>query len=381
MLVAFGAVAVVLVAVIAFMSPNFRSEDARGAIGAVEKHRQPQIKESDVVLGDEQTKQDHQVLYGDFIADAEALQNIAADIASRSESVEARAQVAARSLDARYADLQARYQQYAKASLAAMDQLNARNQLAKADIEALSARFADNLAARDMEELGLRLRAMSDQLSARNHLAAAEAQLAAFSWGARESLESAPELSDLQSAIEADSLGLRLRARAASLEAMAREAKSLEAASRALQAKSLDARALGRISSDLLAQAEQLEARAMENMESSLAARSASVEALGRMRLTVDNASRSLDARASSLDAKAVQAARASLAAFRNDLDARSNDMQARSSLAMREQLAAMNDHLEARSQVGVRANLASAMGDAHGLAHRVSALAAKAGN
>ncbi|MGZ8867393.1 MAG: hypothetical protein ACXW2P_03540, partial [Thermoanaerobaculia bacterium] len=363
----------VLVAVIAFMSPNFRSEDARGAIGAVEKHRQPQITQSDVVLGDEQTKQDHQVLYGDFLTDAEALQNIAADIASRSESVESRAQVAVRSLDARYADLQVRYQQYAKASLAAMDQLNAKNQLAKADIEALSAKFADNLAVRDMEELGRRLRAMSDQLSARDHLAATASQIESFSWGARDSLEASPDLNDLQSAIEADSLGLRLRIRVDTLEAMAKEAKSLDAARSALQAKSIDNRALGKISSDLLAQAEQLEVRAMENMESSLASRSASVEALGRLRLTIDNASLSLDGRASRLDAKDVQAARERLTAFRNDLDARYNDMRVRSSVAMREQLAAMNDHLEVRSQVGVRANLASAMGDAQGLAQRVS--------
>src|SRR5687768_7340768 len=98
MLLGFGGLAVVLVAVIALVSPNFRSEDARGAIGAVQKHRAPQIAQSDVVLGDEQTKQDQQVLYGDFLNDAAALQNIGADLASEAQSVEARAQLAVKKL-------------------------------------------------------------------------------------------------------------------------------------------------------------------------------------------------------------------------------------------------------------------------------------------
>ncbi len=62
-LVVFGGVAVVLAVALIFIAPNFpyRSEDASGAIGAVEKHRAPQIKPSDVVLGDEQTKKQQQI--------------------------------------------------------------------------------------------------------------------------------------------------------------------------------------------------------------------------------------------------------------------------------------------------------------------------------
>lgn len=378
MLYGFGAVAVVLIAAIAFVSPNFRNEDARGAIGAVEKHRAPQIAQSDVVLGDEQTKQDHQVIYGDFLADAAALQNIAADMASRSQSVEARAQVAARSLDARYNDLQMRYQQYAKSALAAMDQLGVADQLGKASFQDLSNRVNADLQSADMETLAVRFASMADQAAARSNLANVSAQLESFSWG--ESLAAAtPDVSALESAFAADNLGLRLRSYAESLEAMAKEAKSVESASRALEAKSLDARALESASADLLQHAESLEARAMENIESNLAARAATVDALGRMRQTVDAASKSLDARAATLDARAVQAARASLASFQSDLAARYSDLQARSSVAMRAQLAAVDSHLEARSAVGARANLASAMGDAEGLAQRARALAAKA--
>lgn len=386
MLLGFGAVAVVLIAAIAFVSPNFRNEDARGAIGAVEKHRAPQIAQSDVVLGDEQTKQDHQVIYGDFLADAAALQNIAAEIGSASSSVEARASVAARSLDARYADLRMRYQEYAMRALAAMEQLGAEEQLGKAAFTELAARFNDHLQAQEMEELGSRLAAMADQLGvasvddfqARN-LAAAAADLESFSWGAQETLNAAPEPSMLQNAFEADNLGLRLRVQAESLEAMAKEAMSLEMASRALQAKSLNAQSLANVSEDLLQQADQLEARAVANMEETLAAQEATVDALGRFGQTLNVAMQSLNARASDLDARAVQAARTRLAAFEADLGSRSAAMQARNAFAMRAQLAAVDSHLQARAAVASRANLASAMGDAEGLAQRARALAAKA--
>lgn len=378
MLYGFGAVAVVLIAAIAFVSPNFRSEDARGAIGAVEKHRAPQIAQNDVVLGDEQTRQDHQVIYGDFLADAAALQNIAADMASRAQSVEARAQVAARSLDARYADLQMRYQQYAKSALAAMEQLGVAEQLGNADVQDLSNRMNADLQSADMEALAVKFASMADQAAARSNLANVSAQLESFSWG--ESLASAaPDVAALENAFEADNLGLRLRSYAESLEAMAKEAKAVESASEALEAKSLDARALESVSADLLQHAESLEARAMENIESNLAARAATVDALGRMRQTVDAASQSLESKAANLDARAVQAARSSLASFRSDLASRYADLQARSSVAMRSQLAAVDSHLEARSAVASRANLASAMGDAEGLAQRARALAAKA--
>lgn len=385
MLLGFGAVAVVLIAAIAFVSPNFRNEDARGAIGAVEKHRAPQIAQSDVVLGDEQTKQDHKAIYGDLLADAAALQNIAADIGSQSQSVEARAAVAARSLDARYADLRMRYQEYAMRALAAMEHLGAEEQLGKAAFAELAARFNDHLQAQEMEELGSRLAAMADQLGvasvddfqARN-LAAAAADLESFSWGAQETLNAAPEPSMLQNAFEADNLGLRLRVQAESLEAMAKAAMSLEMASRALQAKSLNAQSLANVSEDLLQQADQLEARAVANMEETLAAQEATVDALGRFGQTLNVAMQSLNARASDLDARAVQAARTRLAAFEADLGSRSAAMQARNAFAMREQLAAMNEHLANRS-LNQRAHLASAMGGAEALASRVRALSARA--
>lgn len=381
MLIGFGGLAVVLVAVIAFVSPNFRSEDARGAIGAVEKHRAPQIAQSDVVLGDEQTKQLQQVLYGDFLADAAALQNISAELSSEAQSVEMRAELAVRKLDARYADLQMRYQQYAMNALEAMQQLGVEDQLGKAAFQDLSSRFTQQIQAADMEALSVRLRSMADQLETRSRFASVEAQLDAFSLAARrdqQALASMPEAAALENAMAVDNLGLLLRSYTVSLEAMAGEARSIAAFSFALAVKSLDVRALGKVSADLLQQAEQLEVRAVSNMDASLAAHAATVDSLGRMRLTLDAASRSLDVRASSLDAKAVQDARSGVASFSADLQARRDDMQVSSAVGVRSQLAAVNSHLEMRSAAGVRVDTQNLAGRAHDLAVRAADLQAR---
>lgn len=395
MLIGFGGLAIVLVAVIAFVSPNFRNEEASGAIGAVQKHRAPQITQSDVVLGDEQTKEEQQVLYADFLSEASALQNISASLASESQSVEARSQMAAKSLDARVASLQARYQQHAKSALEAMRQLGAEDQLGSEAIQELSARISSNLQARDMETISARMAAIVNQLEAAQCCAAAmraksleaiESQLNAFAIEARVSnaLAASPQLQTLRQAAEADALGARIRARAEYLEAAAKEAKSLEAARQALEAKSLDAKSLGRISAQVFQQAAQLEARAVDNIEANLAAHSASVEALGRMRMTLDAANKSLDARANSLDARSLEAARSNLDAISRDLQARNVEMQARSAVGLRAQLAAVHNHLDARSQ-GARASLASAAPDAQNfaaiardLSSRIAALQAR---
>lgn len=85
-LVGFGVVAIVLVAAIAFWPPTFRSEEASGAIGAVQKHHAPQIAQKDVILGDENTRNKQAVAYGDYFADAAKLQSISAQLASATAS-------------------------------------------------------------------------------------------------------------------------------------------------------------------------------------------------------------------------------------------------------------------------------------------------------
>ena len=81
LLLGFGAFAVVLIAVLAiWRPPAFRSEDASGSIGAVQKHHAPQITEKDVILGDETTRREQQIRYADFLNDAAKLNAIGAKI-------------------------------------------------------------------------------------------------------------------------------------------------------------------------------------------------------------------------------------------------------------------------------------------------------------
>ena len=382
-LVGFGGVAIVLALAVVFISPNFpyRSEDASGAIGAVRKHRAPQIQQSDVVLGDEAFKQEQAVVYGDLLADAEALQNISADLASEAQTVDARVELAARQLSARSSALNVRYSVAAKNTLEAMKSLGAEAQLGKANFQDLSARAETQFGIADMEQFAARLANAEQQLAARKDLANVEQQLAAFSLDAKsaQTLAAAPNADALRSAVDADHLAAKIRSHAEYLAAIAKQAKTLDAANRALQAKTVDARSLGRMSSDLLREADQLEARAVANMEQALAAQTASADALGRMSQNVLAAKNSLNAR-ENIDARAVAAARTELAAFDAELAARKNAVESRASVAAQAQLAAVNRHLEARKAVGTRASLASAM-DSAAFAARAKSLAARAEN
>lgn len=83
-LVGLAAVAVLAVIALAVFrpSPPFNSEDAAGAIGAVEKHRQQQIGDEDVILGDELDREAEQVVYAGYLNDAATLDNIQAGLAN-----------------------------------------------------------------------------------------------------------------------------------------------------------------------------------------------------------------------------------------------------------------------------------------------------------
>ncbi len=78
LLLGFSAVVAVLIVAIVLWPANVRKEDAAGAIGAVQKHRAPQITQQDVVLGNESVKHQQKVLYTDFLADAAKLRAMAA---------------------------------------------------------------------------------------------------------------------------------------------------------------------------------------------------------------------------------------------------------------------------------------------------------------
>jgi hypothetical protein len=86
-LLGFSAVVAVLIVAILLWPANVRKEDASGAIGAVQKHRAPQIAQQDVILGGESVKHEQEVLYKDFLADAGKLRAIG----SRNDIAAARA--------------------------------------------------------------------------------------------------------------------------------------------------------------------------------------------------------------------------------------------------------------------------------------------------
>ena len=78
-LLGFSAIVAVLIVAILLWPANIRKEDASGAIGAVQKHRAPQITQQDVILGGESVKHEQQVLYKDFLADAGKLRSLSAN--------------------------------------------------------------------------------------------------------------------------------------------------------------------------------------------------------------------------------------------------------------------------------------------------------------
>ncbi|HUP50369.1 MAG TPA: hypothetical protein VNA04_16450 [Thermoanaerobaculia bacterium] len=359
-LVGFGAVAIVLAVAVAYFAPNFtgRDADARGAIGAVQKHRAPQITEGDVVLGDEQTKQEQQILYADFLADAAALQNISAELASDSLSLDVRAESAGRQLAMRQAELQTRYRLVAVAFLEALQRLGAEDQLGRAAFQDLAVRVQQQLAAREMQALSSRFTEVVGQLAigpcCGKTLKALNVQEFESALASAEQLDTVANVSRLQSAFDADALGSRIRANAAYLDALATEVMTLDAVSRGLLAKSFDDAALGRFSTDLMKEADQLETRARLNIELSLANDIAALEAVSRIEHQLNIASESLDA-----------SSRRSLSIFAVDLENRAAEMRARSSAAVRAQLAAIDQHVASREQLGRRsAYLASAMGE-----------------
>jgi hypothetical protein len=360
-LIGFGGVAIVLALAVVFLSPKFlnRSDNASGAIGAVQKHRAPQIKQTDVVLGDEQTKKDQQVLYVDYVNDAAALQNISADLQSAEQSFEARAQAAQSRLEAQKKELQGRFLANADFALASMDQLGKAAQDAQlaqksADLGKMVQDFGNkqSLEAKDFAQLSAQILAASSPIFVEpccgGKLRNQALEKMSSDLGA---------VSQLSQAIDNEALASRLKAQTSYLSAMAMESKSLEAVSRELQSKSLDAKSLGRMSSELLQAADQLQAKAVANMEMSLSNYSEAADALGKADHILMSAS---------LDSKSLESARKDLAAKDAQLMARAQ--------ANRDATQALAARLNSASQLNQRA-LASAMPDVQQLAQRANDL------
>lgn len=387
-LIAFAGLAVVLVAVITVVSPSFRSEDASGAIGAVQKHRAPQIAKTDVILGNENVRQQQKFLYTDFLADAASLRNAAADVAMAAQAPESISRFAAvrSSLEVKSADLSARAVRAMSEELAGMKAIleNADNEFALeakknmlAEIESLTA-SVDNkqLQSEDIQALSSQVAAVEAQLEASPCCAGSNA---AVEMRKLKSVNEAIEnrnadgaqaaLASFQSDLAAAqaNLGAKMQAQTAYIESMAKEMKSLESASQALSAleaksaqaenRASTANQAAEISNKLVENAKSFEMKALANMKAQSAAAAESAATLAKM-------SAMLISMSAAAENRSMTGLKTELQSAAHAAENRSAEAQARAVVDVRSQFEAISDQLGSFEQLN--AKLAQASVESH---------------
>lgn len=369
-LIVFAGVAVVLVAVIAVVSPTFRSEDASGAIGAVQKYHQPQITKADVILGDESLRQEQKVLYGDFLTDAAALQNLSARVVTASRHLDAKNQfeLLRKELGQRENEVYARF--YDSYDLA----LGNAKKLAESDFAlAASKKQRENLLA-EIDGLAARAHARVsniDEVSSLNgklkDLDIALGRMClpcAGNANVFEAMRGDVESRKFEAAtqkLESAKLAAVLRNEAFYAEAMAKQAKSIgqaDDALAALAARSASAQLeneAGDLTNALGVEVNDLQAAAVVNMRADLKSDTDAVQALERMS-TLAAAARNRD------DANLNQRA----ADFSMDMQNRSSKMKEQAANEMRMQYAAIRSHMRNAPQLDatLRASFAAQVND-----------------
>jgi hypothetical protein len=278
-LLGFGVLAVAVVVALAIWAPKFRNEEASGAIGAVQKHRAPQITRQDVVLGDEAARRQQKVLYADFLNDAAKLQAASAQLGMMAQrQAESRDYAAVRKmLDDLSDEAESRYFAYAREALAAVKAMN-RAELANEIEEAAAVAQRAELSQIEMEQLNMKLAHIAEQLEAK--AAAARGAKAAH----RELAEAVEDLqsrkfAEARSNLELAARELNLRAEFDSrslqadieyLEATALELKTVKNVEELIGMMASKAQAenkLADIQMELASQAQRLEARAAKNIQ------------------------------------------------------------------------------------------------------------------
>jgi hypothetical protein len=260
-LLGLGAFAAILIAVLVIWHPPaFRSEDASGSIGAVQKHHEPQITQKDVILGNETTRHEQQIRYADFLNDAAKLHALSAKITANNFDA------AATEMDAMRAEVKQRYIAAANEALDAAKALaRSDNRKMDSDIEGLSAILqSGQLSDAQMESFNKKLAAFSDRLAVKT--AAQRAQSA--------SSEVAAAIAEMRT----NEANATAKMNSAVSELKAIDAISLVDEVDYLQATEVESKALDRAQADLkmmgardvLAQADVLEARAAKSMERQL---------------------------------------------------------------------------------------------------------------
>ncbi len=342
---------VVAVALVAWygLSQRPAGDEVTGAIGAVEKYREEQIGDQDVVLGDSAESLAH-VPFGDLLTDAAVLENASLQLAAAAVDFEAKTLDAAGfqeklgaiddGLNSHAASLDARMQLAMKTQLVAVHRMLEANSSAfeAGDLERVKVeleRIRGNLEAKTLD--AAMLEGARTELAAVRGEVFGRVQFEAMSLArARSQLEAvATELdnravqldrkgsdrmqADLEAAFAALEANTALEARAMKARGVYLEALSLEASSvldtrnqlgsmRALEAARLGAmaRTLDMRAKELQASSAKLEARALESMRLQLDAFSLDQATLDAMALSLAAGRRSLEARAETLDAMSL---------------------------------------------------------------------------
>ncbi|HEY8131675.1 MAG TPA: hypothetical protein VII12_07260 [Thermoanaerobaculia bacterium] len=343
-LLGFGALVAVVIVAIALWPANFRKEDASGAIGAVQKHRAPQITQKDVILGDENVRHQQKVLYADFLADATNLRAMAA-----SRNYSAATELAN--------ELRTRYAAEADAALAEAVEMASR---VSADREKLQSEIAEvqsrlaahkaELSSEDMKELNTKLalivvicqkeiaaksasRILSD---ADREFVAAAKQLETAKLE-NEYAAASKQVADAEALMSRPVASISLADEVAYLNAIQMEMKV------AADAEQLAARQLAdeQMASRLNAAAVELEAKALSNIKASAELMSEMAAKLNDIDAAIAQASRIVGSRAA-MESRSTEALSKNLAAARQTLLSREDEFYARSrAVANEEQLAA----------------------------------------
>jgi hypothetical protein len=375
LLLGFGALAVVVVVALVLWAPSFRNDEAAGTIGAVQKHRAPQITRQDVILGNETTRHTQNVLYGDFLKDAARLQSINAQVASRNVAA-ARAE-----LKNAEAELMTRYLESVKQVLAA-EELLSRQQVANeelaSEIAEASAMAHRELSQIEREELNGKLKHIAAQYEAKAAAAREQGMKAAH----RELSEAVAELQSRKQA-EARASLQSAEQELAARDLFARElaARSLMAETEYLAAMSLEMKALNNVEEqfaksqldnvgeELASQAQTLESRAAQNIEAEMNNEAEMAAMFHDMESQL--------ASARQLAGNEEMASRA-LNEIEQTLASRKQELGARVASNVEFELASVDEYLSSRKQFGSEEQAAQRTQLAHMLANLQEELAAK---
>jgi hypothetical protein len=366
-LLAFGALAIVLVAVLAiWRPPALRNEDVSGAIGAVEKHRQPQIAQQDVILGDEATREEQSVVFGDFLNDSAKLQSISNTVGAMAANKLDSRQVdaAAKNLGEISNDLQARYAARLSAFVTAANRVTARSENRKlaADIADLGLRLNAKLAQADMETVNAKVAAITAAAGARAeskasiNFAQRAMNEAADALQARNGPQAASKLASATEELNARAYGASLAQISAYLQAITMEAKVISAAQSRLAALGVEPINESRIqllSKELASQSLDLESRAVKNMAARVEDQTEVGAKLQAIDAQLQNANRLAGSQASAMASRADSIS-AAMDGARTALASRGADFAAKTASSIELELGALNAY-RSRAEAGAR--------------------------